>query len=44
MRIAICWDFGVEPTRNPVFRSCEMVPPLDDAMQTMPPIESAVTN
>src|SRR5436189_1402946 len=42
-RIAICWYFGVEPTRNPVFKSCEVVPPFDAAMQTMPPIESAVT-
>src|SRR5207244_3384014 len=29
--------------RNPVFRSCDVVPPFDDAMHTMPPIESAVT-
>ena len=43
MRIAICWYFGVAPTRNPVFRSCDVVPPFEDAMQTMPPIESAVT-
>src|SRR2546425_6048946 len=42
-RIAICWYFGVEPTRNPVFRSCEVVPPFEAAIQTMPPIESAVT-
>src|ERR1043166_795295 len=42
-RIATCWYFGVEPTRNPVFRSCEVVPPLEAAIQTMPPIESAVT-
>src|SRR6266513_339651 len=41
--MAICWYFGVEPTRNPVFKSCEVVPPFDAAMQTMPPIESAVT-
>ena len=34
---------GVEPTRKPVFKSCEIVPPFDDAMQTMPPMESAVT-
>ena len=43
IRIAICCDFGVEPTMKPVFKSCEMVPPFEDAMQTMPPIESAVT-
>src|SRR2546421_11446298 len=42
-RIAICWYFGVEPTRKPVLRSCDVVPPFDAAMQTMPPIESAVT-
>ena len=42
-RMAICCAFGVEPTRNPVFKSCDVVPPLDMAMQTMAPIESAVT-
>src|SRR2546421_12652865 len=42
-RIAICWYFGVEPTRKPVLRSCEVVPPFDAAIQTIPPIESAVT-
>src|SRR5436309_2823913 len=43
MSMATCWYFGVEPTRKPVFKSCEVVPPFDDAMQTMPPIERAVT-
>src|SRR5204862_2252856 len=43
MRMEICCAFGVAPTRNPVFRSCEVVPPFDAAMQTMPPMESAVT-
>src|SRR5437764_10696658 len=43
MSMATCWYFGVEPTRKPVFKSCEVVPPFDEAMQTMPPIESAVT-
>ena len=43
MRIAICWNLGVAPTRKPVFRSCEVVPPFDAAMQTMAPTESAVT-
>src|SRR5687768_12912917 len=43
MSIAICCFLGVPPTQNPVFRSCEVVPPFDAAMQTMPPIESAVT-
>ena len=42
-RIAICWYFGVAPTRNPVFKSCDVVPPFEAAIQTMPPIESAVT-
>src|ERR1043165_9507012 len=42
-RMAICWYLGVEPTRKPVFKSCEVVPPFEEAMQTMPPIESAVT-
>src|ERR1044071_7560321 len=42
-RMAICWYFGVEPTRKPVLRSCEVAPPLEAAIQTMPPIESAVT-
>src|SRR3982751_1530593 len=41
--MAICWYFGVEPTRKPVFKSCEVVPPFDAAIQTMPPMESAVT-
>lgn len=31
-------------TRKPVFRSCEVVPPLEQAMHTMPPMEKpAVT-
>ena len=41
-RIEICCFQGVAPTRKPVFRSCEVVPPFDDAMQTIPAIESAV--
>ena len=41
-RIETCCFHGVAPTRNPVLRSCEVVPPLDDAMQTMPAIDSAV--
>src|SRR5262249_36203783 len=32
-----------EPTRNPVFRSCDVVPPLLAAIHTIAPIESAVT-
>ena len=31
------------PTRKPVLRSCEVVPPFEAAMQTMPPIDRAVT-
>ena len=41
-RIATCCFHGVAPTRKPVLRSCEVVPPLDDAMQTTPAIDSAV--
>src|SRR3954462_7192776 len=32
-----CWRAGVAPTRNPVFRSCEMSPAFDAAMQTTVP-------
>src|SRR5215470_19376121 len=42
-RMATCWNLGVEPTRKPVLRSCEVVPPLEAAIQTMPPMERAVT-
>src|SRR5262249_23246775 len=41
--IEICWALGVAPTRKPVLRSCEVVPPLDDAMQTIAAIDSAGT-
>ena len=43
MRIAICWYRGVPPTRKPVFKSCEVEPPLDEAMQTIAPTDNAVT-
>src|SRR4051794_4683657 len=43
MRIDHCCHFGVAPRRKPVFKSCEVVPPLEDAMQTTPPIDSART-
>ena len=43
MTIAICWFRGVAPSRKPVLRSCDVVPPLDEAMQTIAPTESAVT-
>src|SRR6478672_8365877 len=39
----ICCDLGVAPTRNPVFKSCAVVPPLDAAMQTTPAIVRAVS-
>src|SRR3954469_5561874 len=32
-----CWRAGVAPTRYPVFRSCEMSPAFDAAMQTTVP-------
>ena len=43
MMMAICWFRGVAPTRKPVFRSCDVVPPFDAAMQTIAPTDSAVT-
>jgi hypothetical protein len=43
IKIAICMSRGVPPTRNPVLRSCDVVPPFDEAMQTMAPTDSAVT-
>src|SRR6185312_16037846 len=33
-----CCFAGVAPTRNPVFRSCEVLPAFADAMQTTPPM------
>src|SRR5579885_700920 len=33
-RMDNCWLRGVAPTRNPVLRSCDVVPPLDEAMHT----------
>src|SRR6185437_6814026 len=32
---------GVAPTKNPVFKSCEVPPAFDEATQTTPPIVSA---
>src|SRR5271163_1351124 len=43
IRMATCCFQGVAPTRKPVFKSCEVVPPLEEAMQTTPAIESAVS-
>src|ERR1700735_2711622 len=34
---------GVAPTRYPVFKSCDVVPPLEAAMQTTAPIDRATT-
>src|SRR5215813_7558164 len=42
-RMAICWLRGVAPTRKPVFKSCDVVPPFEAAMQTTAPIDSAST-
>ena len=42
-RIAICWRRGVAPTRNPVFRSCEVLPPLATATAITQAIEIART-
>src|SRR5262245_55063887 len=33
-RMDHCCFRGVAPTRYPVFRSCDVVPPFEDAMQT----------
>src|SRR5207248_4763981 len=40
-RMAICCREGVAPTRYPVLRSCEVVPPLEMAMQAMAAMERA---
>src|SRR3954469_1884687 len=38
MMSASCCLAGVAPTRKPVFKSCEVLPALADAMQTTPPM------
>ena len=38
----ICCRMGVAPTRKPVFRSCEVAPAIDAAMQTTAPTPSAI--
>src|SRR5439155_9333609 len=43
IKMAICWYFGVAPSRKPVFKSCEVDPPFDAATQTIPPTDNAVT-
>ena len=35
-------SFGVAPTRNPVFRSCEVAPAMAAAMHTTEPTQSAI--
>src|SRR5690348_18432168 len=42
-RIANCCQRGVAPTRKPVLRSCEVVPPLEEAMQTTAATVKAVS-
>ena len=39
----ICCQYGVAPTRKPVFKSCEVAPAMAAAMQTTPPIINAST-
>src|ERR1700722_11878945 len=34
---------GVAPTRKPVFKSCDVVPPLEAAMHTTAPTDRATT-
>src|SRR5438046_8296320 len=43
IRIAHCCLDGVAPTRNPVFKSCDVVPPFEDAMHTTAATDSAVS-
>src|SRR2546425_6535203 len=42
-RMAICWRRGVAPTRKPVFRSCDVFPPLATATAITHAIEIART-
>ena len=41
--MAICCSRGVAPTRKPVLRSCEVVPPFEAAMHTTAATVSAVS-
>jgi len=43
MSIATCWYLGVAPTRKPVFKSWDVAPAFEAAVQTMPPTDKAVT-
>src|SRR6476620_2449352 len=43
IKIAICCSRGVAPTRYPVFRSCDVVPPFEAAMHTTAATVSAVS-
>ena len=38
-----CCFHGVDPTKYPVFKSCEVAPAIAAAMQTTPPIVKANT-
>src|SRR5437879_332722 len=42
-RMAYCCGFGVAPMRNPVLRSCDVVPPLEEAMHTTDATVNAVS-
>jgi len=42
-RMATWRYLGVAPRMYPVFRSWDVLPPFEEAMQTMAPIDSAVT-
>ena len=43
MRIAICWRRGVAPTRKPVFKSCDVLPPFATATAITHAMEMART-
>src|SRR5438552_15615050 len=43
IRMAICWWRGVEPTRKPVFKSCDVLPAFAVATATTAAIEIACT-
>src|SRR6187551_151691 len=38
----ICCELGVAPTRNPVFKSCEVAPAMAAAMHTTDPTQIAI--
>src|SRR5262245_48053894 len=43
IKMASCCHLGVAPTKKPVFKSCDVVPPLEDAMHTTAAIDMAVS-